>query len=413
MTRRSAPRLFTDITSLQALQVTGYVFPLALIPYLARVLEPTYWGALLVAQGLATWLGRLVEYGFNLSATRELARVAGDRETAGRLAAAMLGARAMLSVVAMAVVALSFLVDSSLRPFVGWAPWVAVYAIAIGFSPFWYFQASNMIVPAVGVEVAVRAVVTGATLAFVRLPRQGLLALELEAAGSVAMTAITMGWMYSRVPFMWPRVTEALDSLRRGAVLFLFRSSEAIYLSANTVILSFFAPMSAVSFYGGAERILRAAAAGINPTVQALYPRMSAGLHQDEQVKLKYWGMAAVVATSVLALGVSIWAPAIIRVALGSGYSAAVPILRVLIFVLPLRVVVALVGTAWLLPRRRETTVLVAMVSALTVDVMIGIPLAAAYAGSGLSVAAIMAEGTAAVALAASALRLERQAKGP
>ena len=52
----------------------GLVIPLATIPYLARVLGPAAGGRVLGAQAVATSLVAIVEFGFNLSGTRRVAR---------------------------------------------------------------------------------------------------------------------------------------------------------------------------------------------------------------------------------------------------------------------------------------------------------------------------------------------------
>jgi len=65
--------LFYDIALLYGVQCTRYFLPLVQVPFLARVLEPTGWGAMAFAQGFSAYLMLIVEYGFNLSATREIA----------------------------------------------------------------------------------------------------------------------------------------------------------------------------------------------------------------------------------------------------------------------------------------------------------------------------------------------------
>lgn len=60
--------------SLLTVQIAKYILPLVSIPYLARILGPQEWGLVIFAQVSAQWFEMILDYGFNLSATREIAR---------------------------------------------------------------------------------------------------------------------------------------------------------------------------------------------------------------------------------------------------------------------------------------------------------------------------------------------------
>ena len=70
---RTSNPLVENAAALYAVQLAGYVLPLITVPFLARVLRPDGFGLLALAQSLALWLSILLEYGFNLSATRAVA----------------------------------------------------------------------------------------------------------------------------------------------------------------------------------------------------------------------------------------------------------------------------------------------------------------------------------------------------
>ena len=84
--------------ALYALQFAGYVIPLVTLPYLARVLRAEGFGLLLFAQSFALWGSIIFEYGFNLSASREVAQNRGSRDALATTAAGVLGAKLLLLV---------------------------------------------------------------------------------------------------------------------------------------------------------------------------------------------------------------------------------------------------------------------------------------------------------------------------
>src|ERR1700735_4425369 len=60
-----------NVIALYGVQACTYALPLLTFPYLARVLGPSGWGVVVYAQAIGTVITCLVEYGFDISASRE------------------------------------------------------------------------------------------------------------------------------------------------------------------------------------------------------------------------------------------------------------------------------------------------------------------------------------------------------
>src|ERR1700730_12166239 len=98
LTRYFANRVLRNMLWLYRLQGIVFLAPLAATPFLARVLGPTEWGAFAIAQSLALWSSLVVEYGFILSATREVARYSHNPHRLCRNVTEVHGAKLLLSV---------------------------------------------------------------------------------------------------------------------------------------------------------------------------------------------------------------------------------------------------------------------------------------------------------------------------
>src|SRR5438128_1261391 len=96
-------KLTRNALTLYGVQFCRKLVPLVSVPYLARVLGPAGWGRVAFALAFGELLVMLIEFGFNLSATREVARHRDSDEHCREIAAGVLGAQAVLSFAALAI----------------------------------------------------------------------------------------------------------------------------------------------------------------------------------------------------------------------------------------------------------------------------------------------------------------------
>src|SRR5580658_10070665 len=66
-------RVIGNAVSVMTVQAGTYLLPLINIPYLLRVIGPEHYGLIAFSQAVMAYFITLNDYGFNLSATRELA----------------------------------------------------------------------------------------------------------------------------------------------------------------------------------------------------------------------------------------------------------------------------------------------------------------------------------------------------
>src|SRR5437588_7625778 len=103
MIRLSKNTLFENVAALYSVQFSRKLLPLISIPYLARTLGPAGWGTVAFVGALAELIVLLIEFGFNLSATREIARRRDSKQLCGRIMAGVLGAQITLAAAGIAI----------------------------------------------------------------------------------------------------------------------------------------------------------------------------------------------------------------------------------------------------------------------------------------------------------------------
>ena len=91
--------LVANFSYLTLLQVAGYIFPLITMPYLARVIGVEGFGKIAFASAIIVWFQTVSDWGFNFTATRDVAKNRDNKEKVSEIFSNVLWARCILTVV--------------------------------------------------------------------------------------------------------------------------------------------------------------------------------------------------------------------------------------------------------------------------------------------------------------------------
>lgn len=392
---RDARPLSRHLAVFSTAHAIGILAPLVTTPYLARVLGPTGWGPVVLAQGIVGLVALLPEYGFDLTGTRALATT-DDPASRGRQVADTLAARLVLlplaGILLLAIATGVPLLRADL-PLVGWSV-LAMWAR--GASPLWIFQGLGHPEGAVAIEVTGRLIAALAVFVVVHEVGDGWRVLALQGVTGV-VTALALSWRARRLlPLGALSVAGARRALRDGWSVFAFRGASALYMQANIVVVGALATPGVVAMFGGAERVVRA---GINlfaPLTNALFPRAARAIpagpaaQRETLAEASRWIGGLGVGTSLLCL---IAARPLVLLLLGPAFTPAIPLLRGLAALPTLIAIGTVLGIHWAIPQghARPFLRLVLMAGAISlVSAVLLIPRVGAW---GMVIGATAAEG--------------------
>lgn len=403
-------RVARNAGALYGVQMSGFLLPLLTVPYLARVLGADGWGLVLFAQSFGTWLALVVEYGFSLSATRAVARARDDPALVASIVADVLSAKLVLSVVVLLGMAVAAAAVPTFRRHPEYLLWAGLFAVVQGLSPLWYFQAVERMRFAAAAEVGARAFAALGVFVWVNDPADGWRVLALQTAAAVVWVLGTTGLMLREVGPARLGGRAAARALRTGAPLFLFRGASGVYTTSNSFLLGLSAAPQVVAFFGGADRLIRAAISLLSPLSQALYPRASflAATDRRSGDRLVRVTLFAMTGLGLAAAGViSLLAPLLVRILLGEEYMPAVPVLRGLSLLLPLIAAGTVLGLQWALPRGMERLFNLLVGGAAALNILGTLILAPRFGAAGMTVSIILAEAFVAFGLLWASIRID------
>jgi PST family polysaccharide transporter len=401
------PRFAHAVAVLFGAHAAGLLVPLLTVPWLARTLSPAGWAPVLVAQALAGWAILVLEFGFDLAGTRDVAQAASGASLA-RTAAAVQRARFMLTpLVAAGVIGAAKLLAHEPRLIAG----TVGYVVARGLSPYWFFQGTQRIRFAAVIETTGKLLPAAALFALVRRPDDGWRVLVLQAIGASVATAL-LTWRMHRQHIL-PAVStrEAFAALRAAAPMFGARAASGLYMQANLLILSAAAPVAAVAAFGGAERIVRAAINLLTPLTQAFFPRISMLAKESPTRALAEIRRTLAVLVGLAlcgALVTALFGHTVVSVLLGPLYASSVPVLRLLVLVMPLVAAGTVLGIYWALPWRRERLFLAAVMVGGAVNLLLAVLLVPRHGAMGMAIAVVSAESCVTAVLGVAFLRSRR-----
>ena len=273
--------------ALYGVQACTYALPLLTFPYLAHVLGPSGWGVVVFAQAIGDVIACVVEYGFDISGSRETSRQRDDPQRLSALISGVLGAKSLLAIVCIAGALFSRRFTHHIAPSLAlfWAS--TIWGVCQGINMLWFFQGLERMRLASALEIGGKVIATLSIFVLVHKPDDGWKVMAAQCVGCVVAHGVTVVLAYREVGFRWPTPSSVWDALRLGGSMFLFRAVQGLSGSVNRLVLGSVAPVAVLGEYAGAEKITRVFQQGMWPVNQALYPKLTQQAQNNPQGRLE------------------------------------------------------------------------------------------------------------------------------
>lgn len=331
-------RLLENFLSLSVLQGANYILPLITLPYLVRVLGPEKFGLIAFAQSFIQYFNILTDYGFNLSATREISIHRDNKEKISEIFSSVMITKFGLMIISLLI--LSGLVFTIPKFRNDWLVYFFTFGIIFGnvLFPIWFFQGMERMKYITILNIVAKGIFTICIFIFIRKMEDYLYVPLINSIGFLVAGGLSLRIVSKNfgIKFILPSFKAIKHQLKEGWHIFISTVAISLYTTSNTFILGLFTNNTIVGYYAAAEKIVKAVQGLWTPVSQTIYPYFSK-LYNKNQEKAKKLlvrmvGIAAMVTFLISALG-CLSAPFLVPLILGKEYLLSIRVFQILIFV--------------------------------------------------------------------------------
>lgn len=312
---------------LSVLRVVGYIFPLITMPYLARVVGVEGFGKIAFAAAIMVWIQTIADWGFNFTATRDVAQNRDDVQKVSEIFSNVLWARCLLMFVSLTTLLILIAVVPKFRT--EWDIILITFLMIPGhiLFPDWFFQAIEKMKYITILNLLSKLVFTLAVFIFIKEKEDYILqplltSLGYVVAGIVSMYVIIKRWKYRIFP---PSFNGIISTIKKSSDVFLNNLFPNLYASFSSVLLGIYCGSTANGIYDAGAKFVKIANEIVNIISRVFFPFLSRKINKHSMYAKLSLGVSVAMA-AVLYFA----APLIIRIFFTPEFSDAVIVLRIL-----------------------------------------------------------------------------------
>ena len=321
-------RLLENFISLGALQIVSYVIPLISLPYLSRVLGVEKFGLVFFAFAFMQYFIMLTDYGFGLSATREIAVNRHNKNNLSNIFSAVTFIKFILLIVSFVLLCAMVFFIPKLRE--NWLVFMLSFLMVVGNAiyPVWFFQGMERMKYITFLNILSKTIFLVLIFIFVKRESDYIIVPLLNSMGFLVSGVIGMFFAIKNLgaKLYIPKWTSIKKQFKYSSEFFLSRVSVSAYTNTNTFCLGLIGSTVMVGYYVAAEKIYNAINGIQAPLGQALYPFVA----KNKDIKTyKKWFKVAVLCNILVCSIVFIFAKEFITLFYGSEMTNAYHVLRI------------------------------------------------------------------------------------
>lgn len=331
------------------INITNYIFPLLTIPYIARIIGPEGVGKLGLAQAVITYMIFFVDFGYNLTATRDISGCKNINERSVIFTSVILTKIALFCIsLVMIQVLISFMPQyQSIANllYIG-----TLQILGMAFFPVWLFQGMQKMGQLAIYNTVMKFFGTILIFLFVHNSSQIYVIMFIQSVTFPLISILTFILLYKNKMAYLTRVSFS-DVKKNFFISFpVFVSSifTSAYTTLNTLFLSFYMSSYYIGIFSSADKVRGIMQSCMSPVQQTIYPHV-ASKRTDATLLNKQiimYGTRFICFAFVMSLSAFLLSKYIMLVLFGEEFLPSVNVFRILCW-LPFVTSIAIVFGQW------------------------------------------------------------------
>ncbi|MDM1278666.1 flippase [Acinetobacter indicus] len=321
--------LASNFGYLLIMQITGYIFPLLTIPYLAKVIGVDGFGKIAFAAAVIIWFQTITDWGFSYTATRDVARNRDSLEKVSEIFSNILWAKSLLALVSFIMLyiiteLIPYLKENQILLFITFILVPAKILFAD-----WFFQAIEKMKFITIFDLISKAIFTLCVFIFVKEKNDFILQPLFLSLGSISvgLASFYLIVFKFKIKILPPNYLEIINTIKNSKDVFINNIVPNFYNSFSSVLLGFWGGSIANGLLDAGSKFANIAQQFINILSRVFFPFLSRRSNKHNiYAKINIF-ISVVSAILLIAL-----APFIIRLFFTPEFYGAIPVLQIIAF---------------------------------------------------------------------------------
>lgn len=343
--------LFANLGYLSLLQIAGYIFPLITIPYLAKVIGVDGFGKIAFASSVIIWFQTISDWGFNYTATRDVAKNRSDIERVSDIFSSVFWARCLLMIVSFIILVFLIILIPKFREDSNVI--FATFLMIPGYIMFpeWFFQAMERMKYITILNILSKALFTVAVFIFVKGKSDYILQPLFVSCGYI-LSGILAFYYIRRIWGIRLKIVptkKIFNTIRMSFDVFLNNLLPNLYNSFSTMLLGFVGGPSSNGLYDAGCKFVNIAQQFMQVVSRTFFPFLSRKIEKHHIYVLINIFLAAVGSLLLFLLS-----PLLIKIFFTSEFYPSITIMKVMSISLFFLMLGDVYGTNYLIIKGKE-----------------------------------------------------------
>lgn len=284
------------------IQGANIILPLLTLPYLIRTIGTECFGLVMIAQAIGVFLTIIVDFGFNISATREVSLLRNDRERLSQLYWNVFYIKfALVLITFLIVVTLAFSIPRFKTEYL---VYILSFGMVLGQAifPTWFFQGIEKMRIITIINVLAKIIFTVSIFIFILSPNDYQLVPLFNGGGFILAGFIGFIYSLKYIDFRKPDIKAIKELIKDTSSLFVSNFATSLYTSGNTFILGMLGGDVMAGIYSSMEKLVLALKNVFIPLYQAIFPWLSTKEPKKMKSVIKKMTLPVAIIGSIIAI---------------------------------------------------------------------------------------------------------------